>query len=78
VNAIVFLSILINNLCAFIYYKGSKFVFDIREMLLALGDSFVAKGSTHFDREILSWVCDKLGFGGSFVVVIILLKENGK
>ena len=28
------------------------------------------------DRSILSWVCDKPRFNGSFVVVIQVLKDN--
>jgi hypothetical protein len=30
------------------------------------------------DRSSLSWVCDKPGFSGIFVMVIHVLKDNGK
>jgi hypothetical protein len=31
-----------------------------------------------FYKASLSWVCHKLGFGGIFVMVILVLKENGE
>ena len=56
-------------MCASFFCEGVKIgirvVIGFRGMLLLL-------------RVQLSWVCDKIGFNGGFVVVILVLENNGK
>jgi hypothetical protein len=58
-------------MCALLYCKGLKPTFGIRVVIGFRGMPLLL-------RVWLSWVCDKPGFSGSSVVVILVVKENGE
>jgi hypothetical protein len=70
--------VFLKNLYALFYFRDlnlhvvSKNIFGFRGTPLLL---MVCLG---LDRSILTWVCDKHRFSGSFAVVIRVLKENGE
>jgi hypothetical protein len=76
--SIVVLSILLKNMYALFHFKGLKLTFGIREDYWLQGMPLLLRVWLIFDRESLSWVCDKLGFSGSSAMVILVLKENGE
>jgi hypothetical protein len=71
VNDIVFFLFYKECVCAFLYYKGLKCTFGIKEFI-----GF--KGMPLLLRVLLSSICDKFGFSRSSVLVILVLKENGE